>query len=480
MSKLVITTVGTSLFENFLQNRGKNDHTFSEFYQELKKNPSPFSEWEDKRHDVSEMKKRMERNSVYFQHPDLSAEIASILAIQKELNEEVNVHLLATDTVLSVLAAELIKAWFEQEGNREKYPGIKEVWFEKPNPGFQNQQDSQYVIKNLRIDKQSDFEKGMMNLLQVLNAISTKDILNITGGYKGIIPITTIWAQINKVPVKYLFNESELDAVVQPLTLERLPIHFDWEFIEAVAYALNENVRMNLKAENEQDMKVLELLANNKLVKDDRSLTAFGAIIQQYLNQDGQPTANNILGLFVEYKLFEFFSISKYKGVKYQPEKISVFENPNGTLTDQKNEDNKGSGYCEIDLFLKKPDGAFIIGEVKAYNQTGDKTIKELVGKERKYEEFKPSNKADELWLIVVSASLKTSLGEWHQNPKDPKLAALQRGKKRLGARFRAFSYQFDLSSGKLLKGIAAVNTASLLRNAIHENELIEIEFSNV
>lgn len=475
--KTIISTVGTSIFENYLNKFGRKDSGFNDAYDNQREGNFQYKRWSEfKDSDIKPLCEKF-KSKAYHKHPDISAEIASIIAIQKELGEKVTVHLIATDTILSVLAAELIKEWFKDEGNKEQYPDIKEVAFVRPEPGFQNQEQSRHVIKDLRINRQSDFEKGMMNLLHVLNIIGTKClILNITGGYKSIIPIITIWAQINKVAVKYLFNESELADDVQPLTLERLPIHFDWEFIETVAYAMNENVLMNLKAENEQDEKVLKLLCNNKLVNSDRSLTALGVIVQQYLSQDGQPTANNILGLLVEYKLFEFFNTSKYKDFKYQPEKKTIFKNPDGTLTDQKNEENKGNGYCEIDLLLKKTDETFVIVEIKAYNQTGDKTIEDLEEKERRYKEFKPDNQVGQLWLIVVSASLKTSLGEWYQTPKDPKLNVLKRGREKFGSRFRAFSYQFDLSSGKLSRGIAAVNTASLLRNAIQENELIEVK----
>lgn len=469
--KTIISTVGTSIFENFFQLPENSSHKAASNYSHLKKNNYAYAEWDSHKTRIEALEK------INWKKSKTSAEIASIIAIQAELGKEVEVYLLATDTILSVLAAELIQQWFEDESNKERYPGITKLAFERPDSGFENNDTENHVIKYLRIDKQENYENGMMALLKVLNRITAEDaILNITGGYKSIVPIMTIWAQINKVVVKYLFNEGELAANVKPLTMESLPIHFDWEFIETVAYALNENVLMNLKSENEQDEKLLELLHKNKLITNDRSLTALGVVVQQYLSQDGQPTANNILGLFVEYKLFKFFSTSEYKGIKYQPEKTSLFRNPDGMLTDQRNEENEGNGYCEIDLFLRRPDGSFVIGEIKAYNQTGDKTIKELEEKERKYKEFNPDDEAKELWLIVVSASLKTSLGEWYQNSSNPKLNVLQRGRKKIGPRFRAFSYQFNLSSGKLAKGVTAVNTASLLRREIQEDELIEIE----
>lgn len=405
-----------------------------------------------------------------------AAEIASILKIAEEEPEEIfSVHLIATDTLQSVLAAELVAGWFGKHQTVNKQ--VEKVLFQRPPSGFDDQKHSDYVVKDLRVSNQDDYAKGVLNLLDVLNRITDREtILNITGGYKAIIPIITVWAQIKKKKIKYLFNENELENALEPLTLDTLPINFDWEFIESVAYALNEDVRKSFRDENRNDEQILNLLKKNKLINNNRELTPFGILIQQYLSADGQPTSNNILGLFVEYKLFEFFSTTEYQNIKYEPRKVLIYKNPDGTLTSERNEDNQNNGYCEIDLFLKKPDDTFLIGEVKSYNLVRDGIGNELEEKARKYEEFIPGNQPSELWLIIVSPCLKSSVGEWYDNPKDIKYKVLQRLRYKYGNKFRAFSYQFDLSSNKLAKGIAAVNTKTLLQKSIDPKELVEID----
>lgn len=482
----IITTVGTSLFTNFQQDEVKNK--YGRDYASIaigaaltyitdKKPKSGDIYNVAYKHHIQSIQENIEDYWFGGEFPNnqkASAEIASIIEIAKEEpSAQFEVHLLATDTLLSVLAAEMISNWFHQ--HKPLAPNIKEVVFQRTQPDFQRQEQSNYVVKDLRTDNQNDYESGIMNLLDVLNKITTQDtVLNITGGYKAIVPIVTVWAQIKKVSIKYLFNENELEAS-SILTLKELPLNFDWEFVEAVGYVLNEAVRSALDQENESDALILNLLDKNRLVNETRDLTALGKLIQQYLTTDGQPTANNILGLFIEYKLFELFQNNKCFDVQYQPSKVSIFKECNGSLTDIRTEANKDSGYCEIDLLLGKPDSTFVLGEVKTYNLVKDGLYTELEEKISKYLEFKENATISEVWLIVVSPSLKLSLGEWYNNPRDNKYKSLLRMKQQMGNRFRAFSYQFNLSSGKLNKGIAAVNTKNLLQIPIDPDELIEI-----
>lgn len=228
--KKIISTVGTSIFENFFQLPEHSGHKALDSYTALKKSNHAYEQWENQE------KRRKALENIDWYKNKTSAEIASIIAIQKELGEEVKVHLLATDTMLSVLAAELIKAWFEYETNKKQYSGIKEVAFERPVSGFENKDTENHVVKDLRIDSKEDYEKGATNILEILNRITDKNtILNITGGYKAIVPLLTIWAQIKKIQLKYLFNESELaQGALHPLTIGQLPLNLDWNVVEAL------------------------------------------------------------------------------------------------------------------------------------------------------------------------------------------------------------------------------------------------------
>lgn len=470
--KTIISTVGTSIFENFKDKLCAMDDDFNSFYKCQKEYSFHFSDWKQHKEYIKTIRDKFNKKN-YEKHHDISAEIASIISIQKELNEEVCIHLIATDTILSVLAAELIRDWFEK--NAEKYPDIKEVKFKLPDNDNNIQNEGNHIVKDLRIDTQENYEKGVMGLLEVLDRIPI-NILNITGGYKAIVPILTLWAQIKKVPVKYLFNESELSGKISPLTLEPLPLNFDWEFIETVAYPLSEDVRLYLSKDEENDKKILDFLLKNNLInKENRNLTALGKIVQDYLTRDGQPTGNNILGLFVEYKLHEFFYQNELNETKYSPAKMAIYKNPDGSLTDQVTEYNKRDRICEIDILLTKPDGKVVIGEVKAYNQVGENVFTDLDKKANIFQKFDPDRTIDELWLIVVSANLKTSLGEWYSNKNNPKLKMIQNWKDQNDKNVKAFSYQFDMSTDKFSRGIAAINTKRFLQEPIKHIELIEL-----
>lgn len=240
--KTIISTVGTSIFENFFQLPENSTHKAASNYSHLKKNNYAYAEWDSHKTRIEALEK------INWEKDKVSAEIASIIAIQKELDKDIKVHLLATDTILSVLAAELIKQWFEDEGNRQAYPGIKEVVFKKPTPGFENNDAEKHVVKDLRIVSTDGYEKGAINLLEALNRITNKNtVLNITGGYKVIVPLLTVWAQIKKVNLKYLFNESELvQEKLMPLTLGQLPLNLDWYVVEALKPVLKNHILRRL------------------------------------------------------------------------------------------------------------------------------------------------------------------------------------------------------------------------------------------
>jgi len=309
MSK-IISTVGTSIFENFFQMDENAKHKDLPRYKELKKQDLPYASWDQQKSRIDALRNVVQKNMQV-----LSAEIASILAIQQELNQEITVHLLATDTILSVLAAELIKAWFEQEENRRKYPDIKEVHFEKPDPGFQDQKKSDYVIKDLRISEQEEYERGVLNLLDVLNRISKKDsILNITGGYKSIIPIITIWSQLEQLEIKYIFNESEIDKKIKPISLPGLPINFDWEIAQCVTQYLSDKI---LKAQDSRnpffneslDDEVFQMLKKWKLISvDGRRTTPLANLLKVFVEKRSMVSRDSVLGLMMEYKYYEYFN----------------------------------------------------------------------------------------------------------------------------------------------------------------------------
>ncbi len=132
----------------------------------------------------------------------LSAELASLLAMQKdskigEIKKESNknkdeIILLHSDTAEGKLCAEINKELFG-------------ICFSEINSKI-------FPIKGLNTKKADDFVSiGLNELLSKIWEIKDNNncadcYLNITGGYKGSIPVLSILAKEMKIPIVYLFE----------------------------------------------------------------------------------------------------------------------------------------------------------------------------------------------------------------------------------------------------------------------------------
>jgi len=244
--KTIITTVGTSLFDNYMREEIQNDlfaansetyKSIKDHFKRLRDNTNSASEYSDdiNQPDIKHLKEtindfwlhgitKKDKQWVFDDevlNEYASAEIESILAIQREVREAVEVYLLATDTVLSLLAAELIKNWFQNHNNNQI------------NVRFNHSQD---VIRSLQIEDAKLFKDGLVNLntrfYQIAQNLILAEqfdsvIINVTGGYKGIIPYLTILGQINKSPIKYIFENTGV-----LITIPQIPIQLNEELFE--------------------------------------------------------------------------------------------------------------------------------------------------------------------------------------------------------------------------------------------------------
>ncbi len=243
--KQIITTVGTSLFTNYRKSDvkegfnksnkryfGVDDSTFEKLL--LK----PAFEYKHFHRELNEIKSIIKDNwfkgiirtkdkkwilKEHSYNTFASAEIKSLFALSqkdKYKKEDIIVHLLATDTVLSRLAAELIREWFE-EYNKENVSHIK-VYFDS----------EKNVCKSLQVTDGELFEReGIPNLINLCDRIVagnySNSIINITGGYKAVLPYMTIYAQINNIPLYYIFEETE-----NLIFIPQAPISINWSMFE--------------------------------------------------------------------------------------------------------------------------------------------------------------------------------------------------------------------------------------------------------
>ena len=188
---VVITPVDTSLFNNGAQENTTINDTFSVIKDQR---ANVWADYED----YIEPLRNESQGFIHAMGESASAELQSTQAIRNELNDNITVHLIASDTIASRLAAEILKD--ELLG----LPGVN-VEFNEIND----------VIQGLCATDPNQFEVlGVPILLERLNQIcnNLQDdqelAINITGGYAATVPLLTLFAQNNQCPLYYNFEET--------------------------------------------------------------------------------------------------------------------------------------------------------------------------------------------------------------------------------------------------------------------------------
>jgi putative CRISPR-associated protein (TIGR02619 family) len=293
--KTIITTVGTSIFTNYQKKRDDLNDKIKDL--ELKS----YGNWDDWKDDIEIIRKTIDE---WLNNNDASAEIKSILKL-KEGYSDVSVYLIATDTILSALAAEIVGEYLKQKNI--------EVLFDK----------SKDIIKELQVKDRNKFVKvGLSNLIKRLKSLmgeSYEDmIFNITGGYKALIPFMTLMGQIYNIPICYIFEETD-----ELIELPQAPVDFDFSVIEENYIAFQSLGKNQLPSSEEFERNfgtdVFNKLKNENLVEeideDEKvNLTPLGImLVKRYeeLFNSGKYHKQNLISNLIELKLFEYF-VKKY------------------------------------------------------------------------------------------------------------------------------------------------------------------------
>jgi len=240
--KIVLTTVGTSIFDNYLSTKTLFDrkgkmlqparrHNDRQVIDEIKnikkeaKTATAIAEYRFK--DIINVLEKNWLNGVTKNSYDndwvfrdglnefASAEIESILKILRAEESFIDIYLIATDTVLSHLAAEIINGFLNAHfsGRLKAHFNVK-----------------QDVIKDLRIDDYEKFKLGLVRLSNRFYQITkgklvenlTQDIiLNITGGYKAIIPFLSLLGQVNQTKIWYTFEDTGVLIEIPQLPIKQ-------------------------------------------------------------------------------------------------------------------------------------------------------------------------------------------------------------------------------------------------------------------
>lgn len=216
----IVTTVGTSLVTNII-NPLKNKCNLNQKEKEALDNFSKLFKKDYKEKDTLSKEydalKDFIKENVSFDEKT-SAEIKSLIAIQKNdkfKNFSVEIELIATDSILSPLCSDILKELLEKNSN------------------FKVNFDEKNIIKDLQVADYKRYKNGLINLLNRLNQIGSNGqyfgdmILNVTGGFKGVIPYMTIFGQVNKIPIFYIFEFT--NALIE---IPQVPIRIDEELFD--------------------------------------------------------------------------------------------------------------------------------------------------------------------------------------------------------------------------------------------------------
>lgn len=305
---IIITTVGTSLLTNLI----KDEYASFRFDigDSLRKAISTgklngeSSDVESAISNHLEGNDKYPKDEIYGINLNASAEIKSICKIAD--GKPAIVYLLATDTFMSEYAAKQI----QKHLNKKKNLVLK-------NP---------IRITDLDVDHPDDFEQaGFEKLIGELEQIRDKHpkeqfILNISGGYKALIPFLTIYAQLRNVSVKYIYENSD-----KLISIDKAPLDFDWEIIEQHYFAL-ESFGDNRKAkppieklkERLLDTEFEKLRDEYRLITDFQDnegvervrLTVFGDLYLKIYDEkfhSGEFNRKSLHSKLIEYLVYEYY-----------------------------------------------------------------------------------------------------------------------------------------------------------------------------
>lgn len=362
MAKTVITPVGVSLFTNYMDKSEvvRNYPALSKEYEaievqckrleKLSHTERPNSRYES---DINHIAERIRYLWLAEAKENASAEIRTLAKIAETEQSDLEVHLLATDTVLSVVVCELTQQWLEEN---PILAGHKMTCHFHYNT---------HVVKGLQVDDAKTFKTdGFQNLLVLIQKFTKpkETIINISGGYKALVPFVTLFAQLEAIPLKYMYEDS--DALI---AVGNLPFNFDFTVFTDEFLAFERikpgkslhNLPLKEAFENDlSDPRQYQKLEDALLIfeKDGKvHLSELGQTLykkyEQADREDGFDTSN-LLGKVMEVKVFEYFQ--------------KQFPNAQSVLGKNIGKSSENDAY-DIDVFLENASWVWAI-EVKPQN----------------------------------------------------------------------------------------------------------------
>ncbi|MBD3338444.1 MAG: hypothetical protein GF353_05015 [Candidatus Lokiarchaeota archaeon] len=325
------------------------------------------------------------------------AEFTSIKKLEEKFpDEEFEIHLLPSDTVLSKFMAEI----------------ISDIRLWKNHLNRVTQIIQEHHIEGLQVEDENDFiQIGMKSLTRKIEDFldkvpdpQTNLLLNITGGYKATIPYLTIWGQIYGIQLFYTFEDT-LKKSNQLIKIPQAPIDFDFTILDDYydtvkilknksGYKFDDFKQELIKKGLKYNLKdITNLTESNILEKDEKkneiNLSLIGDIfLRRFENLRSKGIRNaysNLFGNIIELKVFKFYA-EKYSSTEVQ-HSITFWENKQKML--------------ELDVFIESKNFVTAV-EVKPLN--GFKEIKSKF-EENKFDYLlsKYSDKSVKLEFILYS-----------------------------------------------------------------------------
>ncbi|MEG8945804.1 hypothetical protein [Rosettibacter firmus] len=273
----LITSIGTSLISKFNETKRK----YVDLIDDMKDRTYDEKYIDNNKYQIDKLKSDL--ISLLQEDKSSSAEVISTLKLYEKLKTRINIIPIVTDTLLSNICSDV----------------ISEVL-----PSYQDFQVSDKIlVKGLQVyDNKKFLKEGMPNLINKLEYYSSlrNVYLNFTGGYKGVIPYLTLWAQVNNIKMIYLYEESN-----ELIEIPQAPIDISWSIFHKY-YHIIQHLKNGIEISKE------EFLRKNNLLYSD-----FPDIIDEISDGEFHYLSLNSIGLiflnkFERYNVFFIPVTSQY------------------------------------------------------------------------------------------------------------------------------------------------------------------------
>ena len=315
--KILITTVGVSLLDNYISSPYNKRYPVNQeielFNEKSVSDKDLYSDEYEYVYNLEEdyFTRLVKKNDVWHLKDEVniwaSAEIFSIINFyESNKKDDLKIYLIASDTLTSFISAELIKKFFDLQKVKKKYPNITVEKIEYI-PNLKTVNISEQEIEN-------SFFKLIEKVLELKNGQDKNVVLNITGGYKGFIPILAVIGQLEKLPLFYIYEKSEQGIVVSPF-----PLAIDWTYAELYGVMLKNTQLLS----EEKYSEIKQELENLHLITSDNKLTLFGKLFKRYTDKYHAGERAVMFGHIMEFFFFKFVrNILKIKNVRqsFKPE----------------------------------------------------------------------------------------------------------------------------------------------------------------